>query len=145
MFSGCAAVEWSSCSLVLNTGPREALSQGVVSQRNDLVGARMDIAVHVANHMADSGGFSKVAGMHDQHIFVGRAHDVRRFRVVVQQLTGMQDGARWQFEREDDAVGRLDQPADASAIDGAHRQFDNWQTCRRLSLRMEDANWDRFG
>ncbi len=86
-----------------------------------------------------------IARMRDQHVLVCCAHDICGFRIVVEKLAGMKNGAGRQFQREDDAVGRLDQPPDAASIDGAHRQLDDGQTCRRFGVRMEDANGNRCG
>jgi len=103
----------------------EAIRQDIVRQNDHLGSTRVDIAMQVANQMTDAGGLSQIAWVHNEHFFISRANNVRGLGVVMQQLPGMKNRAGWQFEREGNAVGRLDQPTDAAAIDGAHGQFDN--------------------
>ena len=88
--------------------------------------------------MSDAGRFSQIARMHDQHVLVCRADDVSGFGVVMQELAGMKDRAGRQFEREHDAVRRLDEPAHTTTIDGAHRQFDDRQ--RLAALQRADGS-----
>src|SRR5436190_14830577 len=100
----------------------------------------MYVAMHVADEMSNPCGFGEVAWGDEEDLLVGSADDIRGLRILVQELTGMQNRARRQFKREDDAVGRFDETSHATAIDGAHRQLDDWQSGRRLRACMEHAH-----
>ena len=126
MLSRRPAVEWPPRPLKLDPCSRKAIGEHVIGQSDNLGPSRMDVAVHIANQMTNAGRFSQIAWVYDEDLFISRAHDVGGFSVMMQQLARMKNGAGWQFERQDHAVGGLDQPADTATIDGAHRQFDNW-------------------
>ena len=135
-----AAVERPCPPLKTNAGTCKAIREHRIPQRDNFHSARMEVAVHVANQMADTGRFGEVARINNYHLFIRGADDVGRLRVVMEQLPGVKDGARRQFERKDDAIRGFDEPPDAPAIDGAHRQFDNRQSSWWFPMRMENAN-----
>jgi len=143
MLSRRAAVEWTASPVERHASPRESIRQYIVCKRDNLVPARMNVAVHVANEMPDPRGLGKIARMNDENVLVRRANYIGGLRVVMQQLTGMQNGPGWQFEREDGAIRRFDEPPHATAIDGAHGQFDDRQACGRFGMRMKQANRNR--
>jgi hypothetical protein len=145
MLSRRAAVERTATAVERHASARESIRQYIVCKRDNLVPARMNVAVHVANEMPDSRRLGKIARMNDENVLVRSANHIRGLRVVMQQLTGVQDGAGWQLEREHDAVRRFDESPHATAIDGAHGQFDDRQAGRRFGMRMKQANrnWRR--
>jgi len=102
----------------------------------------MDVAMHVADEMPSACGFGDVARRDDEDVLVGRSDDIRRFGVMVQELTGMKNSSRRQLERENDAIGRFDEASHATPVDGAHRQLDDRQSGRRLCVWMERAHGD---
>jgi hypothetical protein len=130
----------SPSSLARHPRSREPFGQNIVSQRDDVVSGREDVAMHVADQVADACRFGQIARMGNQHILVCGAHHVRHFGIVVQELPRMKDGACRQFQGEYDAVGRLEEPPNTPPIDGAHREFDDRQAGWRLGLGMDHAN-----
>ncbi len=130
----------SSRALARHPGPREPFGQNIVSQRDDVVPGREDVAMHVADQVSDARGLGQIARMDDQYILFCGAHHVRYFGIVMQELPRVKDRARGQFQGEDDAVGRLEKPANTAPVDGAHRQFDDGQAGRGLGMRMDHAN-----
>ena len=100
-------------SLARHPRSREPFGQNIVSQRDDVVSGREDVAMHVADQVADSCRFGQIARMGDQHILVCSAHHIRNFGIVVQELPRVKDRARRQFQCEYDAVGRLEEPPNA--------------------------------
>jgi hypothetical protein len=135
-----AAVERTTSAVERDASARESIRQHIVCQRHDLVSSRMNIAMHVADEMANARSLGEVARMHDENVFVCCTDDVGSFRVMVEKLPGMQNRAGWQFEREHDTIGRLDETPHATAIDSVHRQFNDWQAGRRLGVRMEHSH-----
>lgn len=127
-------------SLARHPRSREPFGQNIVSQRDDVVSGREDVAMHVADQVADSCRFGQIARMGDQHILVCSAHHIRNFGIVVQELPRVKDRARWQFQCEYDAVGRLEEPPNAPPVDGAHREFDDRQAGRGLGLGMDHTH-----
>lgn len=123
----------------------EPFGQNVVSQRDDVVSRREDVAMHVADQVADSCRFGQIARMGDQHILVCSAHHVRNFSIVVQELPRVKDRAGRQFQGEYDAVGRLQEPPNTPPIDRAHREFDDRQAGRGFGLGMNHANGNGCG
>jgi hypothetical protein len=107
MLSRSPAVKWACRPLKSNASSGQSFGKHLIGQSDNLRSARVDVAMHVADEMSDDGGFGKVARVDHEHIFIGRAHDVGGFSIMVQQLTRMKNGASRQFEREDDTVGRL--------------------------------------
>jgi hypothetical protein len=123
VLAGCAAVERTTGAVERHAKAYEPIGQHIVRQRDDLVSRGMNIAMHVANEMANACCLGEIAWMNYQHVLVGGRNDVGRFRVVVKKLTRVKDGSGRQFEREDDAIRRFDESAHAAAIDRAHWQF----------------------
>jgi hypothetical protein len=103
----------------------------------------MYIAMHVADKMSNPRGLGDVTGRDDEDVLVGSADDICGFGIVVQELTRMKNGARRQFEREDDAIGSFDETSHAAPIDGVHRQLHDRQSGRRLCVWMEHAHGNR--
>jgi hypothetical protein len=124
VLSGRAAVERTANPVESRAGAREPVGQHIVGECHDLVSRRMDIAVHVANEMTNPRSLGEIARMHHEDIFVGCTDHVSSFCVMVEKLSGMKNRARWQFEREHDAIRRFDETPHSAAIDSAHRQFD---------------------
>jgi hypothetical protein len=125
-----------------HAGSREPVGQPTVCECHDVVPVGMDVAMHVADEMPNLCRFGEVTRRDDEDVLVGRADDVRRSGVMVQELTGMKNSPRRQLERENDAIGRLDETSHATPIDSAHRQLDDRQSGRRLCVWMECAHRD---
>jgi len=130
VLSGRAAEKWTTSAVDAKTSARETFGEDLVPEGDDFVAAGVDIAVHVSNQVSDTGSLGKVARCDHQHVFVSRADDVRRLRVLVQQLARVKDGAGRQLEREHHAIGRLDQAANAASIGRTHGQFHHSQPQR---------------
>lgn len=143
MLSRSPAVKWAFRPLKSNARSGQAFGEHIIGESDNLRAARVDIPMHVANQMTDAGGLSQITWVHNEDLFIRRAYHVCGFSVVMQQLAGMKNRAGWQFKREGHAVRRLEQPADTTAIDGAHGQFDNRQSRRRLGVRVENSNGNR--
>ena len=86
MFSGCATVKGP-------TSARKPIGQHIVRERHDLVSRGVNIAMHVANEVANPGSLGEIAWMYHEHVLVGGSDDVGRFGVVVKKLTRMKDRA----------------------------------------------------
>jgi hypothetical protein len=142
MLARRAAEKGTASAVHAKPGASETLGKHLVTERDDFVAARVDIAVHVSNEVSDTGGLGKVARCDHQDVFVGRAHDVRGLRVVVQELTRMKDRARRQLERKHDTIRSFDQTADTPSITGIHGKFNQSQPGRRFGMRTECANGD---
>jgi hypothetical protein len=120
VLSGRAAVERSTSPLEMHARPDEPVGEDIVGERHDLVTARMNIAMHVAYEMTDTGRLCEVARRHDEDVLVRGADNVGCFRVVVEKLARVKNGAGRQFEREHDPIWRFDESSYATTIDGAH-------------------------
>jgi hypothetical protein len=142
MLSRCASVEWTSSAVERHTRSPKSIGQHIVCERHDLVSGRMNIAMHVADEMADTRRLGKVTRTHDKDVLICGADDVGGFCVVVKKLSRMKHRSGRQFEREDHAVRRFNKPPDTATIDGAHRQLDDRQAGRRLTMWMKDAHRD---
>ena len=138
-----ATVERTTSAIERYASARESICQHIICQRHNLVSHRMDIAMHVADEMANPRRFGEVARMRHEDVFVGCSDDVGSLRVVVEELPRMKDRASWQFERQHDTIGGLHETSDAAAIDSAHRQFNDWQARWRLGVRMEHSHGNR--
>ena len=140
-----ASVEWPAGAVESRAETPESIGQDIVCQRDDLGSGRMEIAMHIADEMANARRLGEVARMHDENLLVCGADDIGSLGVVVKKLSRMKNRTGWQFEREDYAVRRFDETPDSTAIDRAHRKFDDRQAGRRLTMRMKDAhrNWGR--
>ena len=135
------SVERTEGSLETHSRAPESVGQHIVCERHNLVSARMKIAMHVADEMTNACRFSEVARMDDEHILVRSADDIGSFGVVVKKLSGMKNRAGRQFEREHHTIRRFDETSHSTSIDRAHRQLDDRQAGRRLTMGMEDAHW----
>ena len=140
-----ASVEWTASPVERHTRALESVGQHTVRKRHDLVSGRMDIAMHIADEMADTRRLGEVTWTHDENVLVCGADDVGGFCVVVKKLSRVKHCSSRQFEREHDAVRRFNETPDPTTIDRAHRQLDDRQAGRRLTMRMKDAdrNWGR--
>ena len=145
MLSGCAAVKRTTTPFERYASASESVGQHIICQRDDLVPGRRNVSMHVANEMPNPRSFGEVARMHNKDILVRGADDIGGFCVVVKDLSRMKNGSGWQFEREEDTIGRFDQPPHAAAILRAHPQLDNRQPGRRLRVRVQDADGNRSG
>jgi hypothetical protein len=142
MLSRCATVKRATSLDEAHAGSSEAVGQHTVRECQDVVFVCMDIAVHVADEMPNPCGFAEVARRDDEDVLVGSADDIRGFGVMVQELTGMKNSPRRQLERENGAIGRLDETSHPTPIDGAHEHFDDRQSGRRLCVWMKRAHGD---
>jgi hypothetical protein len=142
MLAGRPAEKRTTSAVDAKPGASETFGKDLVAKRDDFVAARVDIAVHVSNEVPDTGSLGKIAWHDHQDVFVGRAHDVRGFRVVVQELTGMKDRPRRQFERKHDTIRRFDQTSHAPSIGRIHGERDQPQPGRRFPVRVQRANRD---
>ena len=144
VFSRCASVEWTSSAVERHTRAPKSIRQHIVCERHDLVSGGMNIAMHIADEMAYTRRLGKVTRMHDKNVLICSADDVGGFCVVVKKLSRMKHRSSRQFEREHHAVRRFNQSADATTIYRAHRQLDDRQAGRRLTMWMKDAhrNWN---
>jgi len=120
-----ASVEWPAGAVESRAETPESIGQDIVCQRDDLGSGRMEIAMHIADEMANARRLGEVARMHDKDVLVCGADDIGSFRVVVKKLSWMKNRAGRQFEREYHAVRRFDEAPDSAAIDRAHRQLDD--------------------
>jgi hypothetical protein len=139
----CAAVKRPPGPIERHAGACEPVGKHIVGERNDLVSAGMNIAVHVADEMANPRSFGEVARIYHEYVFVRRRDDVGRLRVVMEKLSWMKNRPGRKFEREYDTIGRFDEPPHAAAIDGAHRQFDYGEPGRWLGVWMKYSHGNR--
>src|SRR6476620_11864705 len=100
MLSGCAAVERTTSPFDRYASAGEPVGKHIICKRDDLVPGRMNISMHVANEMTNPRRLGEVARMDDKDILVCGADDVGSVPVVVKNLSRMENGSGWQFERE---------------------------------------------
>jgi hypothetical protein len=145
VLSRCASVERTARAVERHTRAPKSVGQHIVCERHDLVSGGMNIAMHIADEMANTRRFGKVTRMYHQDVLVSGADDVSRFCVMVKKLSRMKHRSSRQFEREHHAVRRFNESSDSTTIYRAHRQLDDRQASRRLTMGMKDAhrNWSR--
>jgi hypothetical protein len=124
----------------------DPLDEHVISQRDDVFAGDVDIPMHVADEVRDARGFGDIPRPHDQNVLVRGRDDVGSLGIVVKELSGVEYGPGRQLQREHDAIGCLDEPADTPPIVSTHRQLDDRKSSGRLCIEMKDADRDwRFG
>jgi hypothetical protein len=124
------------------TGFGDAIDERDVRQGDDLRAFHVDVAMQIADHVRDAGGFADVARTHDEDVLVRRRDDVRGFGTVVEQLARMEDRASGELEREYRSVWRLDEPPDAAPVVRAHSQLDDRQIRWRFDIVRQCAYRD---
>ncbi|HEU4936879.1 MAG TPA: hypothetical protein VFT39_10530 [Vicinamibacterales bacterium] len=136
-------MEWTSSAVERHTSAPKSVGQHIVCERHDLVSGGMNITMHIADEMANTRRLGEVTRMHDKDVLICGADKISGFGVVVKKLSRMKNRTRWQFEREHHAVRRFNETPDSTTIQRAHRQLDDRQAGRRLTMRMKDAhrNW----
>jgi hypothetical protein len=124
-------------------GLLETIGQRFIGERNDLCVRDLDVAVKVPNQMRDGCRLGDVARPDDEHVFVSRRDDVRVVLILVEQLTGMENRAGRELEREHRPIRRLDEPSHAPPIVRAHAKLDSakgsW-LAQRILLQHPDMD-----
>jgi hypothetical protein len=124
----------------------DLLDEHVIGEGDDFSAGDVDIPMHVADEVRDARGFGDIPRPHDHDILVRGRDDVGSLGIVVQELSGVQDGSGRQLQREHDTIGRLDEPADTPPVVSTHRELDDRKSRRRFGVEVEDPYRDwRFG
>jgi hypothetical protein len=143
---GSAPTKWPARAFDGCADLLDPLDEHVIGQGDDFSASDVDIPMHVADEVRDARGFGDVPRPHDQDVLICGRDDVGSLGIVVQELSGVEYGPGRQLQREHDAIGCLDEPADTPPVVSTHREFDDRKSRRGFGVEVENPYRDwRFG
>jgi hypothetical protein len=136
MLSWCPSAKRPPLDDERHARPPQTIRQRRIGKRDDEVAVGLEVAMQIADQVAQTGGFLKRPRPGDDDFFGRSRDDIRARGVAVDDLARLEDGAGRQFERQPGAVRRLDDSPHAPTVVRRHRQFDDadGSVCRRFRI-----------